>query len=148
MPKVISKYEFRAPADILEAERERLEIKEPLVPLQVVPEPLLGTWVNCDHETRGLVRVMIATKGKEVTIHAFGAGQPTPSDWGIVNSTIYAENVAKVPAVAFTAKYAFGFKETVVVGHLLKGSLMIETFDHFIDGSGRADYYSLDMLAK
>jgi hypothetical protein len=148
MSTVVSKFDYRAPADIIEAERERLGIIEPLVPLQVLPEPLIGTWVNCDHQTRGLVRVMIAANGKEVSIHAFGACQPNPCDWGITNGIIYADDVAEVPAVGFTAKYAFAFKETIMVGHLLKGSLMVETFDHFTDGSGRADYYSLDILAK
>ncbi|HUH63830.1 MAG TPA: hypothetical protein VLZ50_12560 [Terracidiphilus sp.] len=148
MASVLSKHEFRAPSEILEAERERLGITAPHVPIVVNANPLIGTWVNCDHETRGLVRVMIAAKDKEITIHAFGACQPTPCDWGIVNGMIYADNVTAVPAVAFTATYTFGFKQTVLVGHLLKGSLMVETFDHFIDGSGRADYYSLDILAK
>jgi hypothetical protein len=148
MATVVSKYEFRAPSEILETERQRLGITKPQAPLVVSADPLIGTWVNSDHETRGLVRVMIAAKANEVTIHAFGACQPTPCDWGIVNGMVYADNVTAVPAVAFTATYTFGFKQTVIVGHLLKGALMVETFDHFIDGSGRADYYSLDLLAK
>ena len=148
MSPVASKYEYRAPTDIIEAERERLGIKGPLTPLEVAPEPLVGTWVNCDHESRGLVRLMIEPKGKEITIHAFGACQPTPCDWGVVNGTIYADNVTDVPAVAFVANYTFAFKETVLVGHLVKGSLAVETFDHFTDKSGRADYYSQQVMAK
>jgi hypothetical protein len=148
MASVLSKYEFRAPSEILEAERERLRITTPHVPIAVDADPLIGTWVNCDHETRGLVRVMIAAKGKEITIHAFGACQPTPCDWGIVNGMIYANNVTAVPAVAFTAAYSFGFKQTVLVGHLMYGALVVQTFDHFTDESGRADYYSLDILSK
>jgi hypothetical protein len=148
MASVLSKYECRAPSEILEAERERLRITTPHVPIAVDADPLIGTWVNCDHETRGLVRVMIAAKGKEITIHAFGACQPTPCDWGIVNGMIYANNVTAVPAVAFTAAYSFGFKQTVLVGHLMYGALVVQTFDHFTDESGRADYYSLDILSK
>ena len=30
----------------------------------------------------------------------------------------------------------------------MNGALMVETFDHFTDNSGRADYYSLDVLSK
>jgi hypothetical protein len=44
--------------------------------------------------------------------------------------------------------YKFGFKETIVVGVLDRGSLIVETFDHFTDGSGRSDYYSKAYLCK
>lgn len=148
MSSLLSKFEYRAPSEILEAERERLEIHRPHVPIAVNAEPLLGTWVNCDHETRGLVRVMINPSGKQINLHVFGACQPTPCDWGIVQAKVYAVNVVTQPAVAFAATYTFGFKETVIVGRLMNGALLVETFDHFTDGSGRADYYSLEILAK
>ena len=34
----------------------------------------------------------------------------------------------------------FGFKKTIVIGHLDVGSLLAETFDHFTDGSRRSNY--------
>lgn len=142
MPPIVTKQGFRAPSDVLENERERLGITTPVAELAVAPLPLVGTWVNCDHQTPGLVRLMIEENGNEINIHAFGACQPTPCDWGIVTGTVYAANVATVPAVAFTATYNFAFKQTVVVGHLFNGSLLVETYDHFTDKSGRADYYS------
>ena len=148
MPPVIAKHEFRAPADMLEKERERLSITAPIMALTVASAPILGTWVNCDHATRGLVRVMIAAKGNEITVHAFGACSPTPCDWGQVDGRIYAESVASTPAIAFTTQYNFSFKQTTVVGHLYQGALFVETFDHFTDNSGRADYYSLDVMTK
>lgn len=144
----ITKPEFRAPADILAKEVERLGIAKPEAVIVVANAPLLGTWINCDHQTRGLVRVMIAAQGKEISIHGFGACSPEPCDWGVVNGIVYAANVASVPAVAFTAMYTFGFKQTTEVGHLMNGALIVETFDHFTDQSGRADYYSLDVLSK
>jgi hypothetical protein len=148
MSSAITKHEFRAPTDILEKEVERLGIVKPTAALVVANTPLLGTWINCDHETPGLVRLMISTAGNEISIHAFGACSPNPCDWGVVNGIVYAANVATTPAVAFTALYTFAFKQTTVVGHLMNGALMVETFDHFTDNSGRADYYSLDVLSK
>jgi hypothetical protein len=65
-----------------------------------------------------------------------------------VTGQIYADNVTATPAEAFTAVYNFVFKQTTVVGHLLNGALMVETFDHFTDKSGRADYYSLYVLSQ
>jgi hypothetical protein len=93
-------------------------------------------------------RVVIAAKGNEVTVHAFGACQPTPCDWGMVNGLIFADNVTDTPAVAFTALYTFNFKQTTIIGRLQNGALMVETFDHFTDQSGRADYYSLEIMSQ
>jgi hypothetical protein len=148
MQSQITKVEYKAPADLLDKTIERLGIPKPLVPLAVDAAPIVGTWVNTDHHTPGIVRLMIAAKANEVTIHAFGACQPTPCDWGTVQGQIYADSVAEIPAVAFSANYTFSFKQTTIVGHLLKGTLFVETFDHFTDQSGRADYYSLDMLSQ
>jgi hypothetical protein len=148
MPSINTEQQFRAPSDILEKQRELLGITTPQVALAVAPAPLVGTWINCDHATRNLVRVMIAANGNEITVHAFGACTPTPCDWGQVSGMVYAENVAVTPAVGFTATYTFGFKVTTIVGHLDNGALFVETFDHFTDNSGRADYYSQDIMSK
>lgn len=129
------KHEFLAPADMM---AEGLAEGK----AAVVPAALVGTWSNCDKATRGLLRIVIAASGAGVTVHAFGACTPTPCDWGVVPGMVYAENVSSTAAVAFSANYKFGFKETIVVGHLDVGSLSVETFDHFTDGSGRSDYYS------
>jgi len=61
---------------------------------------------------------------------------------------VYADNVGSSTAVGITAQYKFGFKETIVVGHLDICELIVETFDHFTDGSGRSDYYSRYYMSK
>ncbi len=144
----IVKHEFKTPNDMIEKQRELRGITTPLATLVPVATPIVGTWVNCNHETGGLVRVVIAAKGNGITVHAFGACHPTPCDWGIVDGLIYADSVATTPAVAFTTKYKLAFVETTLVGHLYKGVLFVETFEHFTDNSGRADYYSLEMMSK
>ena len=148
MSPIVTKPEFRAPADILEKEIERLKLPKAHLAAAVVATPLVGTWVNCDHHTRGLVRLMIAASGNEITVHGFGACSPTPCDWGVVNGLIYADNVTATPAVAFSAVYTFGFKQTTLVGRMQNGALIVETFDHFTDHSGRSDYYSMNILSQ
>ncbi|HZT29020.1 MAG TPA: hypothetical protein VFA33_03990 [Bryobacteraceae bacterium] len=132
------KHEFLAPSDLMEA-REGVAAAAPAA---VAPAAVVGTWTNCDKATRGLVRVVIAASGPGISARAFGACTPTPCDWGAVTGMAYADSVSSTPAVAFSAQYRFGFKETIVVGHLDAGAMVIETFDHFTDGSGRSDYYS------
>jgi hypothetical protein len=138
--KPITKHEFKVPLDMLENVAELKGMKAPVAALTVAPTPLLGTWVNCDKATRGLLKLEITLTGKDVFVHAFGACHPTPCDWQKVPAMVYAENVCATPAVAFTAQYKFNFVETLIVGRLEFGALIVETFEHFIDGSGRADY--------
>jgi hypothetical protein len=136
------KHEFMAPSDLAEKPAEVAAVGA------VVPSALLGTWSNCDKATRGLLRIVIAASGTGITVHGYGACTPTPCDWGAVPAKTYAENVSASAAVAFSAQYKFSFKETIVVGHLDVGSLIVETFDHFTDGSGRSDYYSRCYMCK
>ena len=148
MFSIVKKPEFQAPSDILEKEVERLNVPLPKAPLAVDAAPILGTWVNSDHQTRGLVRLLITAAHNEVIVHGFGACSPTPSDWGPVNGLVYADNVTATPAVAFSAVNTFSFKQTTIVRRLLNGALIVETFDHFTDKSGRADYYSMNTLTQ
>jgi len=142
---IATKLEFMAPTDIAAPE---LEMKEGVVAKVVTAAPLVGTWLNVDKQTAGLVRIIIAAAGTEITVHAFGACSPTPCDWGTVPGVAYATNVSATPAIAFSAQYKFSFKQTIVVGHLNGADLTVETFDNFTDGSGRSAYYSTYVMQK
>ncbi|KAA6457898.1 hypothetical protein DYQ86_21270 [Acidobacteria bacterium AB60] len=148
MANVIAKHDFRAPSDNLPQEIKRLKLPEAYVPATVSAAPLAGTWVNVDHHTRGLVRLVIAQSGNEITLHGFGACSPSPCDWGIVPGTVYAEGVTGTSALAFAGMYTFGFKQTTIVGRLMNGALAVATFDHFMDNSGRSDYFSEYILGQ
>lgn len=136
-----TKHEFLAPSDVLAT-------TEAVATQAVASAPLVGTWVNCDKATRGLVKVMIAASGAAITVHAFGACSPTPCDWGSVAGIAYSDAVGAAQAIAFSARYKFSFKETIVAGHLDAGCLVIETWDNFTDNSGRSDYYSRYYMGK
>jgi hypothetical protein len=60
----------------------------------------------------------------------------------------YADAVGSTPATAFSARYKFAFKETIMAGHLDSGCLVVEIWDHFTDNSGRSDYYSRYYMGK
>jgi hypothetical protein len=148
MQPVAGQYDSSPASDGIAVERDRPGTQESEDRAGVSPLSLIGTWVNVNQETGGLMRVVFARSGKEVTVHVFGACAPHPCDWGVVNGIIYAENADAVPAVAFSAKRTFSFEQDILVGHLVKGSLQIETLTHFTDESGRSDYYSLDVMSK
>jgi hypothetical protein len=109
---------------------------------KVSPKALTGTWVNCDKKTGGLVKVVISSRRGILMVNAYGACHPRPCNWGLVRGLAYADSVGSLDAVAFSAMYKFSFKEVIVVGHLCCGCMIIETYNHFTDGSGRSDYYS------
>jgi len=114
----------------------------------VSPAPLVGTWTNCDKHTRNLVRIVIRSVGGKLHVHAFGACTPTPCDWGEVVGLDYASSVAGGPAVAFSALYPAGFKDTILTGHLDGASLIVEDFNTFKDGSGRSNYFTREHFCK
>lgn len=140
--------EFNTPIDMMERVAELKGLALPKLPLALNVTPLLGTFINVNKETNGLLKLVINPVGTELSIHAFGACVPTPCDWGVAPGMAFAENVCGTPAVGFTAQYKFNFKETLIVGRLEFGALFVETFDHFIDGSGRADYNSVYIFSK
>jgi hypothetical protein len=109
---------------------------------------LTGKWSNCDKNTRGLVRVVLGTKGSTLTVQAFGACTPTPCDWGVVEGIAYGDSVSATEAMAFSARYDFSFKEAIVTGYLDNGTLIVETYNKFTDGSGRSNYYSRSYLCR
>lgn len=127
---------------------EQLKAGAPAAAATVSPTPLDGTWNNCDKHTRNLVKVVITSKGDTLLVHAYGACVPTPCDWGEVKGLAYASSVAGGPAVAFSALYSFGFKDTILTGHLDGASLVVEDFNTFKDGSGRANYFTRDHFCK
>ncbi|HEV7672574.1 MAG TPA: hypothetical protein VGS22_28990 [Thermoanaerobaculia bacterium] len=110
--------------------------------------PLVGTWQACNKATRGIVRVEITEKAGALTVQVFGACTPTPCDWGAVKGLAYATSVSGGPAIAFTAIYTAGFKDTIVTGLLDAGSLLVENYNTFKDGSGRANYYDRGYFCK
>lgn len=139
----VKKHDFMTPTDILE-EKGVVGHAETLV----TPTALVGTWVNCDKATRGMLKLVITPTGNNITLHGFGACTPTPCDWGTTTGMCYGLTVTDTNADAFTGKFKFNFKETNITGHIVSGVMIVETFDHFTDNSGRSDYYSRYFMAK
>ena len=137
------KQDFRSPLEKVSAAKLKA-VKGKKLNLK----PLMGRWRNCDKDTGGLVRVDLGSRRGILTVHPFGACHPTPCDWGTVKGLAYSESVSDVNAVAFTAFFDPGFKETIVTGHLCGGCLVVETYSHFKDGSGRCDYYSRECFCR
>jgi hypothetical protein len=130
-----------------------LKFNKPIEKIDVKPLPLtlpslIGTWVNVNPATQDIVKVVLTSSGGALGVHAYGACVPTPCDWGQVTGQAYSASVAGGTAIAFTANYQFGFKRTILTGHLKGEQLVVDDFNVFEDGSGRAAYFTEGTFKK
>lgn len=110
--------------------------------------PLLGTWWSTDKATGGIVKMELADRGGTFVVHAFGACAPAPCDWGERPAVPYAASVSSREGMAFSALYDFGFLETLLAAYMKGGILVLDTFNTFKDGSGRASYFTREFYHR
>jgi hypothetical protein len=112
-------------------------------------DDLPGIWLNTDSGTRGILKVVTAVNGSELTVRAFGAGNPNPVDWGEVGADyIYALSLSSRVAAGFTARYRFDFAEIHLQANWNQGLLVLASFTSFKDGSNRSNYFSRDFFHR
>jgi hypothetical protein len=110
-------------------------------------DSLPGIWVNTDSGTRGIVKVVTAVTGSELTVRAFGSGDPDLIDWGEVKADyIFANSLSSRVAAGFTASYHFDFAEIHLQANWNQGLLVLASFTSFKDGSSRSNYFSRDFF--
>lgn len=112
------------------------------------PAPLLGTWLNTDKESQGIVRIVAAVREGGFTIRAFGSGSPEPIDWGEVRADVYADSAGSQGAAAFGAFYDHGFLRTHLQAKVNRGVLVVAMFNQFTDGSGRSSYFNREFYYR
>lgn len=101
----------------------------------------LGEWFNFDRKTRQIAQVRIYVQDGRLCMEAFGAGQDGPLPWGSVQLDTFTSGVEVAEIEGFTGLFDFGFKEVRFCSNLKYGTLVIQTYNRFKDGSGRADYF-------
>jgi len=99
--------------------------------------PLLGTWVNSNHETEWIRQLVLARRGDAFTIHVHSAGTAgEPADWGEIEVSTYTDNIGEL---AFHAVYDLDAVHAVLAANTNKGLIVIAAFLAFKDGS-RPDF--------
>jgi hypothetical protein len=106
--------------------------------------PLVGTWHSTNKATRGIIRLVLSDNNGVLKLHSFGASDSSPIDWGAVQSQAFALGVGLAESAGFKAFYDFGFLQTVVAAYLNKRILVVDTYNTFMDGSGRCNYFLRD----
>jgi hypothetical protein len=106
--------------------------------------PLTGTWLNFHCESRGIIKLELASESQRLLVRVYGACQPLPCDWGAVEGGLFAAGVGSKVAVGFKAFYDFEFMEVFVAAYLNRRLLVVDTYNTFKDGSGRSSYFLRD----
>ena len=110
--------------------------------------PLLGTWLNTDKATAGIVKLELARYDGLFLVRAHGANTPVPYDWGEVPSVAYGAGITATEAVAFSAVYDFGFLTSILAAYAKQGILVLDTFNTFKDSSDRANYFTREFFHR
>jgi len=134
-------------------EADRLDqTPPPAGPLDV--SPLLGTWINTNPGSRGIVRFVLGSRDGVLTVRAFGAGltegtEEPERDWGEVDAErIYTDGMTSGNVMSFTARYDFGFLESHLQANMNLGLLVVAGYNTFTDGSGRSSYFSREFYHR
>jgi hypothetical protein len=115
-------------------------------PLDVAP--LLGVWHATDRDNPGVVRLELNRRDTALVVRCFGADEPEPLDWEEATATAFGPSVGATEAMAFTARYDFGFLDVTLAAYAKQGILVLDTFTVFKDGSGRADYFTREFFHR
>jgi len=111
-----------------------------------------GAWKNLNANTRDIVKMQIDVSGATITIHVWGACQPTPCDWGTDGGVPYSQNVSMNPTgstdiVSSVFRQKFG---TVILTIRPNGPtrLTVTCMTRFTDGSGRNNYATVETFDR
>ncbi|WP_394829476.1 hypothetical protein [Pendulispora albinea] len=102
--------------------------------------PLLGTWVNFDRTSRGILRAELARAGDALTVRPFGASDSGLLEWGSAAATVLSDDVARTRAIGLIAAFDLRFQRVVLYGYVNRGLLTFEAATTFTDDSPRARY--------
>lgn len=109
---------------------------------------LVGCWYATDHDATGVVKLELNHHDGSLFVRAFGANGAEPYDWGEIEATAYGSSVMATETMAFSAVYDFGFMVTVLAAYVKQGILVLDTFNTFVDDSGRSNYFSREFFHR
>lgn len=112
--------------------------------VSIDPSPLTGTWLNFHGGSGGIIKLDLASQGRRLLVRVYGACQTSPCEWGEVEGGLFAADVDSSMAVGFKAFYNFEFMEVLLAAYLNTRLLVVDSYNTFKDGSGRASYFLRD----
>jgi len=109
---------------------------------------LVGTWVNTNSATGGIVKVVVTNTASGLKFQSFGACSPTPCVHTVVAAQPFSASVSSNAAVGFTSYRNSGFKYSRYSAERSGSYLRLDSFDTFATGDTRKDYTKSEYFAK
>jgi hypothetical protein len=109
---------------------------------------LEGTWFNADLLTGEIRKVVLSIRNGDVVVRAFGADGAATVDWGEAQATPYVDRLGSTQVTGFFAEYDLGFVRTRMATNVKYGVLVIQSYNEFTDGSGRASYFTREFFSR
>ena len=111
-------------------------------------EKLFGSWLNTNHDTRGIAECTIAREGDDIRVSVIGVGDEELIAWPTVTAHALAnlEEEAGQRTGALMATFEFGFMRAETHIRINKGVLVIVLFATFLDDSGRSNYLNREFF--
>lgn len=110
--------------------------------------PLAGAWVNTNPASAGIAKIVLTKNGSELSLRVLGACAPDPCDWGEVTANVFADAPGSREATSFTASYDLDFMSVRLLTYVVKGVLVVVSFNFFHDDSGRSNYFGKEFFFR
>jgi len=109
---------------------------------------LVGTWVNTNSATGGIVKVIITNTATGLKFQSFGACSPTPCVHSVVAAQPFSAGITSNTAVGFTAYRNSGFKYSRYGAQRSGAYLKLDSFETFASGDFRKNYTKSENLVR
>jgi hypothetical protein len=109
---------------------------------------LVGTWVNTNTATGGIVKVIVTNTATGLKFQSFGACSPTPCVHTVVAAQPFSASVSSNTAVGLTAYRNSTFKYSRYAAQRSGVYLRLDSFDTFAAGDTRKDYTKSEYFKK
>jgi hypothetical protein len=127
---------------------DQVETKGPALAPEI--DPLLGSWINTNRTSQGIVSLRLASRNGRLTISAISTRAGSlPADWGeITADALYSDRHDSGKIVAFTARRDFDGMTAHLQANVSLGLLIIAVFYVVHDASGRANFYAREFYRR
>jgi len=104
---------------------------------------LAGDWRNTN-ANGGIARIVCRPiDGGRLSVQCFGT-----DDWGSVEAPVYAFAFESKQAGAFNAVFDLGYEEVHLQANVKAGVLVVASFNHIKDQSGRSSYFDREFFHR
>jgi hypothetical protein len=107
---------------------------------------VVGSWFNSSRSTGEISHLNVAIHREGLALQIFGAGTPDPIPWPETTAIPFVAALGSREVTGFEGHCDLGFMETHLAMNLKYGTLVVQTYNRFKDGSGRGCYFTREFF--